>query len=154
MHPRHVTVGPHVVDERLHDRPQQRRRLTRPERPGRAGRRDVGRFGWRLQDTVTAAKVRCGFGIRIIRRALLNFGAALPASVDRGGRGLQQLLGRVLIPEAEHLAGRVMAGVGRKTRRQHRQIGGQTVSGGGHGAAHGEQRLRIDDQGHHAPNSR
>jgi hypothetical protein len=75
---------------------------------------------------------------------MLYHGTALPASIDRGGRGLQQLLRRLLVRQAEHRAGRIQAGMGAKPRCQDGQVGVQTFSGADHGAARSEQRVRVN----------
>lgn len=154
MQPRHVAVGPHIVDERLHHFPQQRWRRPWTPRPGRTRGRDRARLGRRLQHTATTAQRRGRLGPRIVRRSLLYQRPAVPARVNRGRRGLQQRPRRILIAQAEHLTGHIMTGVGRKTRRQYRQTRGQTITSGHHGAARSEQRLRINRQGNHAQNSR
>ncbi|AYJ04949.1 hypothetical protein DBO90_09105 [Mycobacterium avium] len=151
---RHVAVGPHFGDERLYDRPQQWWRLSLTPGPRGPGRGKVSGRGRRRQSAASAAERRGRFGRRIIRRALLDQGPAFAARVDDAGRGLQHRLGRVLIPQAEHLAGTVNTRVGRNAGRQDRQVRRQRIADGRHGAAGGIHRLRINRQGSHVRNFR
>ncbi|KKC03832.1 hypothetical protein WU83_16950 [Mycobacterium nebraskense] len=75
---------------------------------------------------------------------MLDDGSAVPAGVDGRCRGVQQRPRGVLVRQSEHLTGQIMAGVGRKTCRQHRQTRGHPVAGGHDGAARSEHRLGID----------
>lgn len=149
-----VAVWPHVVDERFHYRPKQWRRLPFTPRPRWSRRRDLGRFGRRLQCPGTATERRGRFDRRIVRCALLYAGPTLSARVNGCSRGLQQLLRRILIRQAEHGTGGIQARMRRKARRQHHQTRGKAVTGGNHRAARGIHRLRINGQGSHTGNLR
>lgn len=140
---RHVAVGPCLEDKRLHERPQRRRRLAGPPRPRRPWRGKLGRRGRWRQSTTSAAQRRRRVDVGVVRRALLYDGPAFPAGVDGGSGRLQHRLGLLLIRQAEHLAGSVNTGVGRKAGRQDRQVRRQSVASGCHRATRGVQRLGI-----------
>ncbi|KKC03831.1 hypothetical protein WU83_16945 [Mycobacterium nebraskense] len=63
MQPRHVAVGPHTIDERLHHFPKHRRGRPGTQRPRRPRRCDLDRFGRRLQRAATAAQRRRRFNV-------------------------------------------------------------------------------------------
>ncbi|OBI26278.1 hypothetical protein A5709_18315 [Mycobacterium sp. E1386] len=151
---RHVAVGPCLEDKRLHERPQRWRRLAGPPRPRRPGRGKLGRRGRLRQSTASAAQRRRRIDVGVVRRALLYDSPAFPAGVDGGSGRLQHRLGLLLIRQAEHLAGSVNTGVGRKAGRQDRQVGRQRVASGCHRATRGVQGLWVDGQRSHARNSR
>lgn len=151
---RYIAIGPQLENKRLHDRPQQRWRLAGPHRSRGFGRGELGLRGRRLQYAATAAQRRSRVDVRIVRRALLDDGPAFPARVDGRRRRLQQRFRRVLIPQAEHLAGAVHPGVGRETSGQDGQTCGKAITGGNDRAARGVHRLRINRQGSHAGNFR
>lgn len=149
-----IAVRPNIVDERFHYRPKQWWRLPFTPRPRWSRRRDLWRFGRRLQCPGTATERRGRFDRRIVGCALLYAGPTLSARVNGCSRGLQQLLRCILIRQAEHGAGGIQAGMRRKARRQHHQTCGKAVTGGNHRAARGVHRLRINRQGSHAGNFR
>ena len=94
--------------------------------------------------TIAAAIMRC---------AKLYLGPVEAQRIDRSRRGLQQRLRGILIRQTEHLAGRVLASVGRKPARQHAQCRSQIIANGNHGGASNRQRRWINRQGCHVRNT-